>query len=268
VKNTSLILSTFLAVVLVLFSGLTILYFQNRSLIEQTENTIQLLRDDMSEMRNLEPVICGDSDSDISAIIEAIVPAVVLINISGAGFVAAGTGFIVDDAGYVVTNQHVIENAKSIRVTLSSGEQYESELIGSDKTKDMAILKIISSRTDFPVIKLGTASDSQVGDSVMAVGFPLGLELTGAATVTDGIISAIRKLDGLRYIQTDAATNTGNSGGPLINRQGMVVGMSTAKILSSNPDLNVEGLNLAIHIGDVLQYINSGVVPCANCHDG
>jgi S1-C subfamily serine protease len=246
--------------------GLTTLYFQNRAILKDAESTLLALRNDMASMRNLSPVDC-DSTSNIADIASLVSPAVVLINVSGKNFVAAGSGFIVDNRGYVVTNQHVIADANSIRVTLNTGDSYEANLIDSDAIKDMAVLKLLSDRTDFPTIKLGSASNAVVGESVMAVGYPIGLELTGPASYTNGIVSAIREFGGILYIQTDAAFNTGNSGGPLINQQGMVLGMCTSIIGSSNPLDSVQGLGLAIHIRDILLFVNSGRIPCANCHD-
>ena len=130
----------------------------------------------------------------------------------------------------------------------------------------MAILEMRSERSDFPVIKLSSAGEASVGDEVIAVGFPIGLELAGPATFTDGIVSAIRDLGDIKYIQTDAVLNPGNSGGPLMNKQGMVVGICTSVIGSSGSGSTVQGLGLAIYMGDVLTFINSGRIPCQSCH--
>jgi S1-C subfamily serine protease len=266
-KRTHIIIYISITLLTFCVIGLTTMYFQNRAILKDAENTLLALRNDMASMRNLSPVVCNDSESAGTDIADIVSPAVVLIRVSGKNFEAAGSGFIVDNTGYIVTNQHVIEDANSIRVTLSTGDTYEADLIDSDATKDMAVIKLLSDRTDFHTIKLGSASNAVVGESVMAVGYPIGLELPGPASYTNGIVSAIREFGSVLYIQTDAAFNTGNSGGPLINQQGMVLGMCTSIIGSSNPLHNVQGLGLAIHIGDVLRFINSGRVPCANCHN-
>jgi S1-C subfamily serine protease len=191
-------------------------------------------------------------------------PAVVRIDVTGSAFKVSGSGFIVDESGYVLTNQHVIVSSTSIQVTLMTNDIYAATVVDTDKKRDIALLKITSKRTDFPTISLGTAKDAAVGDQVLAVGFPLGPELAGPASFTGGIVSAIRTIDGLAYIQTDAAINSGNSGGPLVDIQGMVVGICTAALVESN----AQGIGLAIPIADVLQFIDSGRVPCSNCHYG
>jgi len=144
---------------------------------------------------------------------------------------SAGSGFIVDQRGYIITNQHVIANAISVNVTLFGAEPvvYPAEIVLQDQNQDLAILRIASSR-EFPVAKLGNSEMIEVGDIVLTVGSPFGLE----QTVTMGIISDDRRdltIDGRLYedlIQTDAAINSGNSGGPLINIHGEVIGVNTA----------------------------------------
>ena len=144
---------------------------------------------------------------------------------------SAGSGFIVDQRGYIITNQHVIANAISVNVTLFGAEPavYPAEIVLQDQNQDLAILRIASSR-EFPAAKLGNSEMIEVGDIVLTVGSPFGLE----QTVTMGIISDDRRdltIDGRLYedlIQTDAAINSGNSGGPLINIHGEVIGVNTA----------------------------------------
>lgn len=144
---------------------------------------------------------------------------------------SAGSGFIVDQRGYIITNQHVIANATSVNVTLFGAEPavYPAEIVLQDQNQDLAILRIASSR-EFPAAKLGNSEMIEVGDIVLTVGSPFGLE----QTVTMGIISDDRRdltIDGRLYedlIQTDAAINSGNSGGPLINIHGEVIGVNTA----------------------------------------
>ena len=142
-----------------------------------------------------------------------------------------GSGFIVDAAGIIVTNNHVIDGADSIVVETVDGETFPAEVIGRDVKTDVAVLKVTSD-TELPTVEFGNSDDERVGDWVMAIGNPLGQDFS----VTTGIISARhRALDGAfdDFIQTDAAINRGNSGGPLFNMDGEVVGMNTA-ILSPN----------------------------------
>lgn len=145
---------------------------------------------------------------------------------------SAGSGFIVDSDGYVLTNNHVVDGATEITVVLDDGREFEAENIGNDPDTDIAVLKI-SSDLEFPYIEMGDSDILQVGDWVMAVGNPFG---TLAGTVTIGIVSATNReylqLPGNTYyqnfIQTDAAINLGNSGGPLVDMYGRAVGINTA----------------------------------------
>lgn len=138
-----------------------------------------------------------------------------------------GSGFIIDAEGYVVTNNHVIDEADDIRVKLSDGRDLEAEVIGRDPKTDLALLKI-SSEEELPHVTMGNSDDVRVGDWVMAVGNPFGL----GGSVTAGIISArSRDINAGPYddfLQTDAAINRGNSGGPMFNMDGDVIGISTA----------------------------------------
>jgi serine protease Do len=139
----------------------------------------------------------------------------------------AGTGFIVDPAGYLVTNHHVVDGADRITVRLASGHRLPAQAVGSDRETDIALLRIPADRR-WPAVSLGDSDRLRVGDWVMAIGNPLAYE----HTVTAGVVSYIgRKLfDGSldRYVQTDAAINLGNSGGPLVNTSGEVVGIAAA----------------------------------------
>jgi serine protease Do len=234
---------------------------QNNKQIAGLNNTITALQKDMETMRTLMKAGDIESAADVVSIVD---PAVVRIDVSGGGDVGVGSGFIVDESGYVITNFHVINGANSIKVTLSSGDNYLAKIADADQTRDIALLKMTTSITDFPVIQLGTASDAQVGDALLIGGFPLGLELTGPATFTQGIVSAVREVNGLNYIQTDAPINPGNSGGPVVDLAGRLVGVCVAQVY--DPNVTVEGLGLVIPVGDVLGFIDRGNVPCSNCH--
>ncbi|MDP2996637.1 MAG: Do family serine endopeptidase [Bryobacterales bacterium] len=142
---------------------------------------------------------------------------------------ATGSGFIVDRAGYIITNNHVVSQADHIKVKMAGDKtEYKAKVIGFDRETDVAVIKI-DSPSPLPAAKIGNSDGVQVGDWVVAIGSPFGLE----ATVTAGIVSATgRDIAGAqqfqRFIQTDAAINPGNSGGPLLNRKGEVIGMNTA----------------------------------------
>lgn len=138
---------------------------------------------------------------------------------------ALGSGFIIDKAGFVVTNNHVIESADEITVILTDGTELEAEVVGRDPRSDLAVLKVETS-LDLTAVTWGDSDAERVGDWVLAIGNPFGL----GGTVTAGIISARNRQNGADYdfIQTDASINRGNSGGPLFNMDGKVVGVNTA----------------------------------------
>ena len=162
------------------------------------------------------------SKGDFSEVIEEAVKGVTAISTER----SLGTGFIVTSNGYVVTNQHVIGDSDEIRVSLYDRTELTAELIYSDELRDLAILKI---QGNYEPLPLADSDDLQVGNKVIAIGNPLGLSFT----VTEGIISALNREgpNGLReYIQTDVSLNPGNSGGPLINTKGEVVGINNFKI--------------------------------------
>src|SRR5687767_7549615 len=137
-----------------------------------------------------------------------------------------GSGFVINQDGHIVTNNHVVANATEIRVKLSDGRELPAKVVGRDPKTDLALLKVEA--TGLPVIPLGNSGELQVGESVMAIGNPFGLE----QTVTTGIVSATGRVIGEGpyddFIQTDASINPGNSGGPLINARGQAIGVNTA----------------------------------------
>ena len=171
---------------------------------------------------------------------------------------SSGTGFIISEDGYILTNYHVAKGADKLTVTLSSGERYAAELIGYDNvTCDVALLKIEAQ--GLPSVKLGDSDALQVGEQVCTIGNPLG-ELT--YTLTVGYISAKERAintDGnpINMLQTDAAINSGNSGGPLFDMSGNVVGIVTAKYSgSSSSGATVEGIGFAIPISNVVSILD------------
>ena len=152
-----------------------------------------------------------------------------------------GSGFIIDKAGYIVTNNHVVDGADSIKVILKDETEYNAEVIGRDPVTDIALIKI-EAKHDLPSVPLGSSDNLKVGEWVTAIGSPFGLQYT----VTAGIVSAKGRVIGSGpyddFIQTDASINPGNSGGPLINMQGQVVGINTMIIAGG------QGIGFAIPI--------------------
>ena len=171
--------------------------------------------------------------------------------------VSTGSGFILSEDGYVVTNFHVVEGASSVKVVLYDEKSHAAELVGYDKTNDLAVLKVDAQ--DLDPVELGSSDGLIVGDQVVAIGNPLG-ELT--ATLTVGYVSAKERTidtDGtvINMIQTDAAINSGNSGGPLFNMKGQVVGITTAKYSgSSSSGATIEGIGFAIPMDDVTKSLD------------
>ena len=172
----------------------------------------------------------------------------------------SGSGIIYNEDGYIITNYHVIENATSVVVTLYDEQEYEAVIIGADEASDLAVLKITTDKK-LPAAELGDSSELQIGELVVAIGNPLGYD----NTVTDGIVSGLNRqlsdyTDEMTLIQTNAAINSGNSGGALVNSRGQVIGINSAKLVASN----AEGMGFALSIDEVKplveQLINQGHV--------
>ena len=180
------------------------------------------------------------------------------------GGMSIGTGIIMTEDGYIITNAHVIAGGTACHVILDSGVRYTASLIGCDTEKDLAVIK--AEATDghaaqgLPAAEFGDSDALNVGDTVYAIGNPLGIELHG--TLTDGIVSAINRdvnVSGvsMTLIQTNAALNNGNSGGPLINEYGQVVGINVMKMgMNRYSTASVEGLGFAIPISTSAYMIN------------
>ena len=166
----------------------------------------------------------------------------------------SGSGFIVNDGGLVVTNQHVVEGSRDIGVRLGTGRiTYPGEVVERDQRLDLAYIQI-DSRLAFTPIAIGDSDEIRVGEKVIAIGFPLGSELGNEATITTGVISA--KREDLDFLQTDASLNPGNSGGPLLNGYGYVVGVNTAGIDESD-GRTITGINFAIPINEIKRRLGS-----------
>lgn len=187
-------------------------------------------------------------------------PATVLVVAQTGESASIGTGVIMTEDGYVITNAHVISGGESCWVMLAGGWDYDAELVGFDADQDIAVLKLVDAE-GLPTVEFGDSELAEVGDQVYAIGNPLGIELRG--TMTEGILSAINRdveLEGrtLNVLQTTAALNNGNSGGPLINRYGQVIGINTLKMSGTGaPDeATVEGLGFALPISSAYFVIN------------
>jgi len=175
------------------------------------------------------------------------IPSVVSISCTSYNSSSTGTGVVLSEDGYIVTNAHVVDGAGSIDVLLTDDRILSADLIGSDEISDLAVLQIQAE--DLMPAQFGDSTQLQVGDTVAAIGDPLGVKFRG--TYTDGIVSAINRdvdMDGrtMTLIQTNAALNSGNSGGPLINCYGQVIGINTMKIGAFTDSAGVEGIGFAI----------------------
>lgn len=186
-------------------------------------------------------------------------PSVVTVLGEQRNYSSVGTGIILSDDGYILTNHHVIAGCSSCQVWVTGeyGENssYTAKLVGGDETQDLAVLKVEGE--GLPAAEFGVSDNLRVGDPVYAIGNPLGLELRN--TFTDGIVSSVNRsveVDGvsMTLIQTNAALNSGNSGGPLINQYGQVVGVNTIKMMSDYD--TIEGLGFAIPSSLAVRWVN------------
>ena len=218
----------------------------------ETEDSIQIGSSPISQEN-----IPQEGGMSLQAIYEKVIPSVVSIACKGSQGSSTGTGVILSEDGYVVTNCHVVEGFQTIEVILHTNMVLQADLIGTDEISDLAVLRI--SAENLVPAELGDSSVLRVGDAVVAIGDPLGISLRG--TMTDGIISAINRdmeMEGrtMSLIQTNAALNSGNSGGPLINCYGQVIGINTMKMSASLGSGDVEGLGFAIPSVTVEDIVN------------
>ena len=169
---------------------------------------------------------------------------------------ASGSGFVLTSDGYVVTNNHVVADATSVTVKLYNGDEYDATIVGTDEMNDVALLKIDA--TGLQAVTIGDSDQIEVGEEVIAIGNPLG-ELT--FTMTAGYVSALDReinTDGkpINMLQTDVAINSGNSGGPLFDMNGNVIGITSAKYSgSTSSGASIEGISFAIPINDALRVV-------------
>lgn len=204
---------------------------------------------------------------DVPSIIDAVDSSVVSISTEiqvrqgrfNATAESAGTGIVYDDAGHILTNAHVVDGATSIRVTTEDGRELEAVLIGADAAADIAVLAV-EPAADLQPAEPATAGTTAVGDPVVAIGNALALD--GSLTVTQGIVSALdRSIDTdsgvlTHLVQTDAAISSGNSGGPLVNADGQVVGVNTA-VAASSATTTASNIGFAITIDRAIDIANA-----------
>jgi S1-C subfamily serine protease len=205
----------------------------------ETQKSLNLLDESLnSELKQIK----ASTSTDFSGIIEDSLKSVVTVRTD----IGQGTGFIISDDGFLVTNAHVLSGGREIQILDYEQNEHPTELIGYNITYDIALLKISG---NYNSIKLGNSDDVQIGEKVIAIGNPLGLQFS----VSEGIVSAINRegANGVKgYIQTDAALNPGNSGGPLINKQGEVIGINNFKVSSS------ESLGFALASNYIKEVVN------------
>ncbi|KGM14840.1 hypothetical protein N867_14965, partial [Actinotalea fermentans ATCC 43279 = JCM 9966 = DSM 3133] len=200
------------------------------------------------------PVTSTADRPDWQAVAEAVRPSVVAIQVSTGSGQGEGSGVVVDESGRILTNDHVVGDAREIAVTLMDGRVYGAELVGTDPTTDVAVIRLVDPPDDLVAASIGDSDSVAVGEPVMAVGNPLGLD----STVTTGIVSAVDRPVSTgsptggepvvtNAIQVDAAINPGNSGGPLFDASGRVVGI-TSSILTTSRSSGSIGLGFAIPV--------------------
>ena len=172
----------------------------------------------------------ANSALSVSALYDRVHQGVVTIKVTTPQGQALGSGFVIDGEGHIVTNDHVVDGASSISVEFSDGSTYDAQLVGTDASTDIGVIKVDAPSSELTPLQLGDSGALQVGDEVVAIGSPLGLN----ETVTSGIVSALNRtitspnnFSINDAIQTDAAINHGNSGGPLLDLQGQVIGINS-----------------------------------------
>ena len=195
------------------------------------------------------PVVSAGSAKapDVAAVAAAVRPAIVNIRVSSFQGQGSGSGVMFDTGGLIMTNNHVVDGASNVKVELTDGRTLDGEVVGTDPTTDIAVVRVKAK--DLPAAKLGSATRLKIGQPVIAIGNPLGLD--GGPTVSTGIVSALgRQVEGegeslFDMIQTDAAISPGSSGGALLDAEGNVIGITTAK---ASPQAGAEGIGFATPI--------------------
>ena len=163
----------------------------------------------------------------------------------------AGSGFIIASDGRIATNEHVVGRHRRVTVRIPGEGSYQGRVLGVDDVADLAIVDIIDASANFVVLDMGDSDSLSIGEDVVTVGFPLSDLLGSVPTITRGVVSSVREFRGVKHIQTDAAINSGNSGGPLFNGVGEVIGVNTFVIRDA------EGINLAVAINELKERLPS-----------
>jgi hypothetical protein len=180
------------------------------------------------------------STSEIAAKVS---PAVVWIEVDYGKFSSSGTGMFITTDGYVLTNEHVVSEGYYATLNFPDKRSVEAQIIYRDPRLDIAILKCAGG--NYPVVTLGSTTEPELGEDVVALGYPSAAQLGASVSLSKGIVSAFRTISGIKYIQTDASLNPGSSGGPLVNLRGEVIGMNSWKLREG------EGINFAIALNSV-----------------
>lgn len=256
-------LATFILLVVLVFGSALLgayvgaSYTSSRAPLTNGVQTINLQGDASNQTVSQIAISSSDISTTITDVVEKVGPAVVTVECQSSGQVtffgysgdqtSTGSGFIITQDGYIITNYHVVEGAESVTVILNDGTELPAEIIGTDSYGDLAVIKVDG---EMPAVAvLGDSDNLKAGETVIAIGSPLG-EFRNSVTV--GVVSALdRPMDtGSGYtmenlIQTDAAINEGNSGGPLVNLAGEIIGINTAVVRSGSSTI-AEGLGFAI----------------------
>jgi len=218
---------------------------QSEEGVERDENTVYNMPDIQTSEKAGEELSLVEINNKVKNSVTGI-----LISLENGEFEFSGSGVIISEDGYILTNNHVIDGASKLKVVLSDGiTEYEAAVVGKDERSDLAVLKVEAK--GLQPAELGNSDQLEVGETVVAIGNPYGMELAG--TVTNGIVSALNRkieINGsfMTLIQTNASINPGNSGGPLVNAYGQVIGITSSKLVATG----YEGIGFAIPINHVV----------------
>jgi hypothetical protein len=189
--------------------------------------------------------------ASITSAVAKVSPSVAYIVANYGKWHSSGTGIFITTDGYVLTNEHVVSEGYYATLYLHDGRSVKAEIVYREPKLDIAILKCASG--SYPTVTLGSSTEPILGEDVVALGFPSAAQLGDSVSLSKGIISAFRTIDGVKYIQTDASLNPGSSGGPLVNIRGEVIGMNSWKLTES------EGISFAIALNDIKAHIDTKV---------
>ena len=190
--------------------------------------------------------LSDESKSSLADLIESIQAGAVQVTTSS----GSASGFIITSDGLVITNEHVVSGESSVSVWLTTGRRYDANVLERDAISDLALLQIAGGGS-FQAIAVGDPNTVRMGDEVLALGFPLADTIGTNLTVTRGIISSTRTENGVQLLQTDAATNPGSSGGPLVNSDGEVIGVNTSRIEETSSGRPVSNIGFAVSVSEL-----------------